>query len=83
MLTEVEHYYPPSTLVRTSNGELQIELDPPPARSIPWVSAADIPRNTTPVRITISQGETLFLPAGWWHRVEQNEGSGGLAVALN
>lgn len=31
------------------------------------------------MRITISAGETLYLPAGWFHQVSQNEDT----IALN
>jgi len=35
------------------------------------------------VEVEVKAGETLYLPAGWWHRVSQSPGEGGLAVAVN
>lgn len=42
-----------------------------------------MPDVVRPIIITVQEGETLYLPADWWHKVEQSEGSGGLAVAIN
>jgi jumonji domain-containing protein 7 len=78
-----EQYYPSATLARTSNGSFQPVLDAQPARPVPWVASPDLPPEVTPIVITIKEGETLYLPAGWWHRVEQKEGPEGIAVALN
>lgn len=33
--------------------------------------------------VDLEEGDTLYLPADWWHKVEQEEGEGGLAVAVN
>lgn len=32
-----------------------------------------------PIHITLKVGQTLYLPAGWWHHVRQS----GLTIALN
>jgi quercetin dioxygenase-like cupin family protein len=33
--------------------------------------------------IVVNAGEWLYLPAGWWHDVRQEEGDEGLCVAVN
>ena len=32
-----------------------------------------------PLRVSVRAGETLYLPAGWWHHVRQS----GVTIALN
>ncbi|WVF68961.1 hypothetical protein IAT40_003735 [Kwoniella sp. CBS 6097] len=78
-----QHFHPSSTLKRSDNGSLEPILDESPAYPIPWVSSTDFPLRVTPIRVVLSEGETLFLPAGWWHRVEQEEGESGIVVAVN
>ncbi|ORY25936.1 cupin-like domain-domain-containing protein [Naematelia encephala] len=79
-----QQFHQPSTLQRTSdNNDLKPILDPPPAHKVPWVQSAQFPPTISPLIITVTEGETLFLPSGWWHRVDQQEGSEGLAVAVN
>ncbi|MDB6063200.1 MAG: Transcription factor jumonji [Verrucomicrobiaceae bacterium] len=36
-------------------------------------------KHATPIHITIKQGETLFLPGGWWHATNMNHPS--IAIA--
>jgi len=81
-LIPIEHFHPPSTLQRGPDCLIPV-LDTSPAWPVPWVKSTELPPQITPLVVTIKEGETLFLPAGWWHRVEQQEGSGGLAVAVN
>ena len=56
--------------------------DMPPVR---WSSVLDpnssgsLPPEAHPITITVSAGESLYLPAGWWHHVRQT----GLTVAVN
>lgn len=33
--------------------------------------------------ITVIEGEWLYLPAHWWHYVQQAEGDEGICVAVN
>lgn len=33
-----------------------------------------LPPEVHPIHITLSAGETLYLPAGWWHHVRQGDG---------
>lgn len=30
-----------------------------------------LPVNVTPIQVRLQAGETLYLPAGWWHYVQQ------------
>ncbi len=38
-----------------------------------------LPAEAHPIHITVRAGETLYLPAGWWHYVRQE----GFTVAVN
>ena len=38
-----------------------------------------LPDTAHPIVIDVKAGETLYLPAGWWHHVRQS----GLSIALN
>ncbi|KAJ7433849.1 cupin-like domain-containing protein [Mycena galericulata] len=80
-----ERTYPHGTWTRRSlNAVLTIvpSLNVPPIR---WASVVDpdipgnLPRNAHPIRITISAGETLYIPPGWWHHVRQDDNT----IALN
>lgn len=70
-----------------ANGKLRLvpsSLDVPQVR---WSSISDpqeagaFPEEIIPLNISISAGETLYLPAGWWHYVEQSHLE--TTVALN
>ncbi|KZS97575.1 Clavaminate synthase-like protein [Sistotremastrum niveocremeum HHB9708] len=54
---------------------------------IPWPSLVDPdqvpPLESMPVRITVEAGQTLYLPAGWWHYVRQSNDHTGKCVAIN
>lgn len=36
-----------------------------------------------PVRVSLSEGDLLYLPAGWFHKVRQTCGVEGICVAAN
>ncbi|KAI0353016.1 Clavaminate synthase-like protein [Trametes cingulata] len=81
-----ERRYPHATYVR-STATSQLELVPSPA-DVPlvrWSSVTDptapgaLPPEAHPIHVTVNAGETLYLPAGWWHYVRQE----GFTVAVN
>nr|XP_018262200.1 uncharacterized protein I303_05216 [Kwoniella dejecticola CBS 10117]OBR84358.1 hypothetical protein I303_05216 [Kwoniella dejecticola CBS 10117] len=78
-----QYFHKPSTLQRSPSGSLTAVLDDEPAYPIPWVSSAEFPSHIQPLRVEVREGETLYLPANWWHRVEQEEGETGIVVAVN
>lgn len=82
-----ERSYPHARYVRSPT-TLQLELVPSPltAPEVRWSSVLD-PTDATmtlvpeahPIHITVRAGETLYLPAGWWHYVRQSE----VTIAVN
>jgi jumonji domain-containing protein 7 len=78
-----ERFYPQYTLTRTSDGSITPTPDPEPTYPVPWVESLSPPPEAIPIEVEVKAGETLYLPAGWWHRVSQFPGPGGLAVAVN
>lgn len=54
-----------------------------------WSSIAEphLPGNLAadvhPIHVTVDAGDTLYLPAGWWHHVRQGGGHGGTTIAIN
>lgn len=80
-----ERMYPHAVYKRSPASNLVLE--PSPSRSnIRWSSILEphipgnLPPDAHPIHITLKRGDTLYLPAGWWHQVRQ---SGGVTVALN
>ncbi|KAI0772103.1 Clavaminate synthase-like protein [Trametes elegans] len=81
-----ERRYPHATYVRSPT-TAQLELVPSPASTplVRWSSVADpaapgaLPPAAHPITVTVRAGETLYLPAGWWHFVRQR----GFTVAVN
>lgn len=57
------------------------------ADSIRWSSVSNphipgvLPPEAHPIHITLGPGDSLYLPAGWWHHVRQL--SGATTIALN
>ena len=82
MLTK-EQFYPQYTLHRDSSGVIQPIKDADPTHDVPWVESLLPPPGSKAVDVVVNAGETLYLPSGWWHRVSQSPGEGGLAVAVN
>lgn len=82
----VERSYPHAVYNRAdAGGELYLvpSHETPPVR---WSSISDpdlpdaLPREAHPIHITLTAGDTLYLPVGWWHFVRQ---SGDVTIALN
>lgn len=78
-----EQFYPQYTIHRTPSGELKPVPDSFPTYPVPWVEALHPPSEAVAIEVEVQAGQTLYLPSGWWHRVSQSPGEGGLAVAVN
>jgi jumonji domain-containing protein 7 len=82
-------FYPAATYTRSAGNDasLIIQPDPEPTYPVPWVAVdpLKLPEDTPlrPVEVTVEEGWTLYLPAGWYHHVMQEEGPGGICVAVN
>ncbi|KAI9000842.1 Clavaminate synthase-like protein [Trametes punicea] len=81
-----ERRYPHATYVRsTATSQLELVPSPPETPLVRWSSVTDptapgaLPAEAHPIHITVNAGETLYLPAGWWHYVRQR----GFTVAVN
>ncbi|TBU39023.1 Clavaminate synthase-like protein [Dichomitus squalens] len=81
-----ERRYPHGTYARSSSSSA-LELVPslPSVPLVRWSSVTDptapgaLPSEAHPIHVTVKAGETLYLPAGWWHHVRQE----GFTVAVN
>ena len=77
--------YPRATYTRVSSVS-DLTITPLPASTPPvrWssISEPDISPlpEAHPIHVTVEAGNTLYLPAGWWHHVRQ---SGQTVIALN
>ena len=80
---QAEQFYPQYTIQRTPSGELQPIADSEPTYQVPWVESLEPPPEAIAIEVEVHAGQTLYLPSGWWHRVSQSPGEGGLAVAVN
>lgn len=82
-----ERLYPHATYIRPSEGSPLI-LTPSPSSTpmVCWSSITHperpgaLPASAHPITISLQEGETLYLPAGWWHHVRQSD---EITVALN
>lgn len=77
-----EREYPHATYTRSSpSADLKIS---PSGQTVRWSSISDPdvdpPSGTHSIQIEVEAGDTLYLPAGWWHHVRQ---SGPTVIALN
>ncbi|KAG7096955.1 hypothetical protein E1B28_004352 [Marasmius oreades] len=81
-----ERMYPHAMYTR-SLGSQTLELRPS-SSDIPkvrWSSITEphlpgaLAPDAHPIYITVKMGDTLYLPAGWWHHVRQS----GITIALN
>ncbi|KXN86277.1 JmjC domain-containing protein 7 [Leucoagaricus sp. SymC.cos] len=81
-----ERLYPHATFARssTSSSFEIIPLEDVP--KIRWSSISDpnlrnaLPADITPIQVHLRPGEALYLPAGWWHYVQQAEEA---TIAIN
>lgn len=74
---KIERLYPHATYTR-SLPSTSFEISPSENVSpVRWSSILDpnspnaLPADISPIHVYLRPGETLYLPAGWWHYVEQ------------
>jgi hypothetical protein len=84
-----ERMYPHATYTLQPDRKGGSKLIVSPSRDVPpirWSSVAhpdregSLPSGAHPLTITVNAGESMYLPAGWWHHVKQE---GGVTIALN
>lgn len=63
------------SLIEPSSTVRWAEVDP----SLPSLDAEE----TGALRVTVREGESLYLPAGWWHHVTQSGDESAVCVAVN
>lgn len=78
----IEREYPHATYTRSPpSADLRVT---PSGQTVRWSSILEPdtnpPSGTHPIQIEVEAGDTLYLPAGWWHHVRQ---SGPTVIALN
>ncbi|KAG2013653.1 hypothetical protein CC2G_010538 [Coprinopsis cinerea AmutBmut pab1-1] len=82
-----ERFYPHARFSRHSPSSL-LEIVPSPSDTpmVRWSSLPDrrlsevLPDDICPLHVELEAGQTLYLPVGWWHQVEQSEET---TIALN
>ncbi|KAI9466852.1 cupin-like domain-containing protein [Lactarius psammicola] len=81
-----ERMFPHATYQRaTEDSPLLLKPSPSTTPAVRWSSIQhleqpeSLPETAHPLIIDVKAGETLYLPAGWWHYVRQT----GLSIALN
>ncbi|KAI0036825.1 cupin-like domain-containing protein [Vararia minispora EC-137] len=81
-----ERLYPHAKYARPHPGAPLVVQPTPGADPIRWSSILHpdhddtLPAVAHPITITVRAGESMYLPAGWWHHVRQE---GGITIALN
>jgi jumonji domain-containing protein 7 len=83
----IERLYPHATYHKSLSSSNTFEIVPsqdvPPVR---WSSIPDptlpnaLPEGITPIQVCLRPGEALYLPAGWWHYVQQAQET---TIAIN
>jgi len=81
-----EQEYPHAIYTRDEDDKLQLTpSDPAEHRPVRWLSfdPDHPPEGTKPIYVTVNEGETLYLPAGWNHYVRQAGPGGGEGLCLS
>ena len=83
-----ERKYPAATW-RLEGDQWSIDPAQPPYE-VPWISQLPDEPEFPPMKVTLQRGDMLYLPALWFHKVEQEVGIGPggaadqqLAIAVN
>ncbi len=82
---------PSLSLVPTTSFPLDVAKPPstvpwiPDLHSDPCISALcpNFELAPSPFNVRVDAGDSLYLPKGWFHRVEQEEDEGGVCIAVN
>lgn len=75
-LQRPEKWYPHARYTRSEEGQLQLTTSTG-IPSVRWSSISDphlpdtLPTGAHPIHVSLSPGDTFYLPAGWWHHVRQ------------
>lgn len=86
MAHPLERLYPHAKFVRSSPSnffDIIPSQDTPPVR---WSSILDpslsnvLPASVSPIWVRLRPGQALYLPAGWWHYVQQAQ---EITIAIN
>jgi jumonji domain-containing protein 7 len=79
--------YPHAKYARLQGEGSPLVVQPTPgADPVRWSSILhpdredELPEAAHPITIKVRAGESMYLPAGWWHHVRQK---GGVTIALN
>ncbi|KZV76076.1 Clavaminate synthase-like protein [Peniophora sp. CONT] len=87
-----ERVYPHAKYTRESEGDPLVLTPTMPENgekataTVRWSSIRrpdredELPLEAHPITVTVHTGQTLYLPAGWWHHVKQ---VGGTTIAFN
>ncbi|KAK4899453.1 hypothetical protein LTR27_003186 [Elasticomyces elasticus] len=81
----------PGRYVLTDDGELEVQLDEAAERIPVATWDPDEPEQRTtpyshlakPLRVTLREGDMLYLPSMWYHKVSQRIGDEGFVCAVN
>ena len=85
-LTKLERLYPHAQYKRDGPLDvLRLVPSDPTSPKVRWSSikdpldATEASLDSASISVTLQSGDTLYLPAGWWHHVRQKD----LTIALN